>query len=43
MSRLKVTMISDLEIVVLMAPYSNIHLHILGGWWYRVPLAYLDL
>lgn len=26
----------DLEIAVVMAPYSNIHLYALGGWWYVV-------
>ena len=31
----------DLEIVVLMAPYSNIHLYILGGWWYLVLIVRL--
>ena len=31
----------DLEIVVLMAPYSNIHLYVLGGWWYLVLIVRL--
>ena len=31
----------DLEIAVLMAPYSNVHLYALGGWWYLVLIVRL--
>ena len=32
---------SDLQIAVLMAPYGNIHLYALGGWWYLVLIVRL--
>ena len=31
----------DLEIAVFMAPYSNVHLYALGGWWYLVLIVRL--